>query len=191
VVADCLCVAEATGAESRYREAEKECMAVFFVLKMFREHSYEELFSVVTDHPALVWLMSLRYPKHRLARWILEFQTCDFYIQHVPQDGSLMSVPDARSRDTMSTDLVLCANCLEAVANFEDVLAADGVSSRCVQLGVENLQAEQVKQFGSLKRMVGENGRFMVGEEGLLYRVFTENDIRIVKPNVVMSLCFS
>jgi hypothetical protein len=33
--------------------------------------------------------------------------------------------------------------------------------------------------------MVGEHGRFLVGEIGLLYRVFTETDIRIVLPKTL------
>jgi uncharacterized glyoxalase superfamily protein PhnB len=93
------------GAEARYTVTEKECLAVLFGLKKFREHLYGEKFCVVTDHAALVWLMSLRDPKHRLARWILEFQAFDFDVQHAPGDGSLLSVPDALSRDTMSKDL--------------------------------------------------------------------------------------
>jgi hypothetical protein len=35
--------------------------------------------------------------------------------------------------------------------------------------------------------MVGEHGRFLVGEDGLMYRVFTEMDFRIVVPKTLRS----
>jgi hypothetical protein len=77
---------------------------------------------VVTDHSALVWQMSLRDPKHRLARWILEFQSFDFDVEHASGNGSIMVIPDALSRDTMDKDLTLCARCLETVGSMEDEL---------------------------------------------------------------------
>jgi hypothetical protein len=40
-----------------------------------------------------------------------------------------------------------------------------------------------------VKYMVGEHGRFLVGEDGLLYRVFTESDIRIVVPKTYEVRC--
>jgi RNase H-like domain found in reverse transcriptase len=72
------------GAEARYTVTEKEFLAVLFGLQKFRQHLYGERFGVVTDHSALVWLMSLQDPKHRLARWILEFQSFDIDMEHAP-----------------------------------------------------------------------------------------------------------
>jgi hypothetical protein len=51
--------------EARYTVTEKECLAILFELQKFRQHLYGERFGVVTDHSALVWLMSPRVPKHR------------------------------------------------------------------------------------------------------------------------------
>jgi hypothetical protein len=56
------------GAKARYTITENECLAVLFGLQKFRLHLYGERFGVVTVLSALVWLMSLRYPKYRLAR---------------------------------------------------------------------------------------------------------------------------
>jgi hypothetical protein len=56
------------GAEARYTVTEKEWLAVVFGLHNFRQHLYGERFDMITDHSALVLLMSLRDPKHRLAR---------------------------------------------------------------------------------------------------------------------------
>jgi hypothetical protein len=44
---------------------------------------------------------------------------------------------------------------------------------------------EQRKEFGDVKDMVGDHGRFLVGEDSLFYRVLTETDIRIVVPRAL------
>jgi uncharacterized glyoxalase superfamily protein PhnB len=58
--------AKQKGVEARYTVTKKKCLAVLFELQKFRQHLYGERFGVVTDHSALVWLMSLRVPKHRM-----------------------------------------------------------------------------------------------------------------------------
>jgi hypothetical protein len=134
---------------------------VLFGLQKFRRHLYGERFSVVTDHSALVWLMSLRDPKHRLARWSLEFQSFDFDVEHAPENGSIMVIPDALSRDTMDKDLTLCSRCLETVGSVEEELTQVDVL-RSADLSVQRVMEEKWKEFGDVKDMVGEHGRFLV-----------------------------
>jgi RNase H-like domain found in reverse transcriptase len=133
------------GAEARYTVTEKECLAVLFGLQKFRQHLYGERFDVVTDHSALVWLMSLQDPKLRLARWILEFQFSDFAVKHAPGNESIMVIPDAFSRDTMNKDLTLCARCLETVGSVgsveEELTQVDVL--RCADLSVQRVTEEQ------------------------------------------------
>jgi hypothetical protein len=130
--------------------------------------------------------MSLRDPKHRLARWILEFQSFDFDVEHAPGNGSIMVVPDALSRDTIDKDLTLCARCLKTVGSVEEELTQVDVL-RCADLSVKRVTEEQWKEFGDVKDMEREHGRFLVGEDGLLYWVFTETDIRIDVPKTLRS----
>jgi RNase H-like domain found in reverse transcriptase len=174
------------GAQERYTVTEKECLALLFGLKKFRQHLNGERFGVVTDHSALVWLTSLRDPKNRLARWILEFQSFDFDVKHAPGNGSIMVIPDALSRDTMDKDLTLCARCLESVGSVEEELNQVNIL-RSADLSVQRVTEEQWKESGDVKDMVGEHGRFLVGKDGLLYRVFMETDIRIVLPKTLRS----
>jgi hypothetical protein len=172
------------GAEAGYTVTEKECLAVLFGRQKFRQHLYGERIGVVTDHSALVWLMSLRDPKHRLARWIMEFQSFDIEVEHAPGNGSIMVIPDALSRDMMDKDLTLCARCLETVGSVEEALTQVDFL-QCADLRVERVMEEQRKEIGDVKDMVGDHGRFLVGEDSLLYRVFTETVIRIVVPKAL------
>jgi RNase H-like domain found in reverse transcriptase len=108
------------GAEVRWTVSEKESGAVIFGLKKFRHLLYGEEFTVVTDHKALAWLMSLTDPKDRLARWMLEAQYFAFAVECSPGGGEWMVVPDALSRDTFSKTIVYCGRCLEALCVLGD-----------------------------------------------------------------------
>jgi RNase H-like domain found in reverse transcriptase len=134
------------GAGARHTVTEKDCLPVLFGLQTFRQHLYGERFGVVTDHTALVWLMSLWDPKHRLARWILEFQSFDFEVKYAPGNGSIMSIPDALSRDTMDKDLTLCARCLETVGSVEEELTQVDFL-QCADLREERVMEEQRQEI--------------------------------------------
>ena len=51
---------------------------------------------VVTDHSSLRWLLNLKDPDGRLARWAIKFQAYDFEIEHRP--GSKHINADSLSR---------------------------------------------------------------------------------------------
>jgi Integrase zinc binding domain len=159
---------------------------VLFGQQKVRQHLYGEVYDVVTDHSALFWLLSLRNPKHWLARWISEFQSLDFDVEHVQGNRSIIVIPDALSRDMMNKYLTLCARCLETVGSAEEELTQVDVLS-CADLSVQRVTEEQWKEFGDVKDMMGEHGRFLFGEDGLLYRVFTEMDIWIIVPKTLRS----
>jgi RNase H-like domain found in reverse transcriptase len=104
------------GQRQRYTTTEKENLAVIFGLKTFQHVLYRESFEVVTDHMALIWLMSLKDPRERLARWIVEMRTFQFNVLHEKGDRELMAPPGAMSRDTVLTrGMTLCDRCLNGV----------------------------------------------------------------------------
>ena len=57
-----------TKTERNYTVTEKECLAV----KIFWPYIYGREFEAITDHKALKWLLTLKEPKSRLARWSME-----------------------------------------------------------------------------------------------------------------------
>jgi Integrase zinc binding domain len=71
----------------------------------------------VTDHAALVWLMSINDPTGRLARWSLYLQTYDFEIIH--KKGRIHSNVDVLSRP------VLLANAVQPTINDDETSEKD------------------------------------------------------------------
>ena len=79
-------------AELNYTITEKECLAVVWAVNQFRNYLFGVGFTVVTDHSALAWLMNIREPVGRLARWALYLQSYTFTMIH--RAGRIHIVPD-------------------------------------------------------------------------------------------------
>ncbi|XP_055918604.1 uncharacterized protein K02A2.6-like [Eupeodes corollae] len=110
-------------AQRNYSVTERECLAAVKGIQKFRPYVEGYRFTVVTDHSSLKWLMSLRDPTGRLARWSLKLQGFDFGIEH--RKGTLNVVPDALSR-VYEVDTLHSAVCPpESMSTNTDVLHID------------------------------------------------------------------
>ena len=85
-----------TPQEQNYSATEREALAVIDAVKRYRTYLFGRHFYIVTDHHSLRWLMNIREPTGRLARWALEIQQYDFDIIHRP--GLSHGNADAMSR---------------------------------------------------------------------------------------------
>ena len=85
-----------TGAQRNYSTTEQECLAIVWAIRKFRAFVEYSHFIVETDHQALQWLMRIKDPIGRLARWSLELQGYDFEIRY--RKGINNQAADALSR---------------------------------------------------------------------------------------------
>ncbi len=76
-------------------------MAIVYAIEKFRPYIEYTHFTVETDHQALKWLMEMKDPRGRLARWIMKLQGYSFTIRYRP--GKLNKVADALSRSPVNT----------------------------------------------------------------------------------------
>ena len=86
--------------EMNFGITEKECLAVVWAIKYFHYYLFGVKFTVVTDHSALHWLLTLKKdPTGRLARWSTILQSYKFEVIH--RKGKLHNNVDAISRPVL------------------------------------------------------------------------------------------
>jgi hypothetical protein len=69
-------------AESNYSITERECLAVIDSIKHWQDFLLMNKVYIITDSRPLKWLLSLKDPSFRLARWSLILGDCQLEIIH-------------------------------------------------------------------------------------------------------------
>ena len=101
-------------AEQNYSTTEKECLEVIWaVTTKCRPYLHGSKFTIITDHAALKWLLTLTNPNGRLARWNLKLLEYDF--EEVTRPGRLHSLPDALSRLPTRDDVTISIQKLQPI----------------------------------------------------------------------------
>ena len=66
--------------EQNYSATEKEALAIVEAMEHFHVYLYGLDVIVCTDHQPLIWMMNVRDPQHRVARWIVRLSEYSFVL---------------------------------------------------------------------------------------------------------------
>ncbi|UYV73003.1 hypothetical protein LAZ67_10001459 [Cordylochernes scorpioides] len=146
-----------TKAENNYSTTEKECLAVVWALGKFRPYLYGRPFTVVTDHHMLCWLVGMKDPSGRLARWALKLQEYDINI--VYKSGRKHKDADCLSRSPLADTAEIEGH----VISIQDAAEEQSKDPRLVgireKLANENLKGYQMIGSVLYKKIYDPEGK--------------------------------
>ncbi|GBN54506.1 Retrovirus-related Pol polyprotein from transposon 297 [Araneus ventricosus] len=93
-------------AERNYSAKEREALAVVWAMNKFRGYIEGSKITVASDHQPLKWLMKLKSPSGRLARWALQLQSFDLNLEYIP--GKSNVIADMLSRLDYDQEIPSC-----------------------------------------------------------------------------------
>lgn len=100
-------------AERNYSTTEREALAVVGAVEKFCGYIEGSEVKILTDHQPLKWLMSLKSPTGRLARWALQLQPYNIEIGYNPGRNNVvadtLSRPPCPDEDHVQESCVMCS----------------------------------------------------------------------------------
>lgn len=152
-------------AERNYSATEREALSVVFAIKRNHPYLHNKRFLVITDHAALAWLMKLKDPTGRLARWSLLLQMYDFEIRHRP--GIKNGNADALSRRPY-TQINACDPPPSSVSR---VLTSQSRDQELHPI-IRYLQCDELPQNDEdARKLLLEVDNYVLDDNGLLYHI--------------------
>ncbi|GFW52279.1 retrovirus-related Pol polyprotein from transposon 17.6 [Trichonephila clavipes] len=135
-----------TPAERNYSTTEREVLAVVWALKKFRGYIEGTEITVASDHQPLKWLLNLKSPTGRLARWALEIQSFNLKVQYIP--GKANVVADMLSRPVTQEECFYEAN---------NITIADILTRSCKDMREAQHKNDNLKKNHRHFRIPSEN----------------------------------
>lgn len=162
-----------TPAEINYGTTEKEALALVWAVTKFRGYIEGSTTIVQTDHQPLKWLMSLKAPSGRLARWSLLLQAYDLRIEYTP--GRLNVVADMLSRpprDDLGEEVISNLVSVDLPSETAGNLRREQLEDDALSKIINAFESEDQTDL-EYKRWA-ERGYFM--NNGILYRYVPDID---------------
>ena len=154
-----------TAPEKNYSVTERECLALVEGVKHYHVYLLNNEFTAYADHNALKYLMSVKNPAGRLARWALELQKYNFTIKHRP--GVKNANADALSR-IPHTVLALDSPGLQTDCIFE----SQRRDSELIPL-ISYLESDELPEDDKLRKTIlhlADN--YFLDGDGLLFHIW-------------------
>ena len=157
-----------TATEMNYSTTEREALAVVVAIEKCRPYLFGKHFTVVTDHQSLRWLLSIKDPTGRLARWSLKLQQYTFTIQYRP--GKKHGNADSLSRRIYGTvSSITIPN-----KTIDDIKDAQRQDSALIDL-IMYLDTQQLPQSTKASSHILKlEDHFNLNADGLLYHITTK-----------------
>ena len=147
--------------EVNYTVTEQEALAVITGVKHFEHYLVGRKFTVITDHTALVWLLTQKQPRGRIARWILTLQSFDFTVKHKP--GVSHKNADAISRITNLPEVLALDANIFTQENIKDKQREDKTLAPLIKL----LESKGIHEDAGQEEDMGN--KFLLDEQGILW----------------------
>ena len=161
-------------AEKNYSAFEREALGIVFALKKFRHYLLSNQFKLYTDHQALKYVINLRDPHGRIARWMSLFAEFDFEIVYRP--GEKNANADYLSRPVQGKVDMMVLN-----IGMEEDLAAVYKYLETGMTGAETQAERRSIKMKAKKYLVHEGEIYRRTARGLRYVPKVEARLRIMK----------
>jgi hypothetical protein len=145
------------GAELYYPPVEKECAGVIFGVKENRIYLECVHFKIRVDCKPLNWLMSMKDPAGRLARWAIYLQSFDFEIK-----GSHHANVDALSRPVV--------NSIISNESIDEKTSIDIMDDECLKNFVKTSKHANGASRKQIRRIENLARHYKVDQHGYWYR---------------------
>ena len=164
-------------AEKNYSVTEREALALVAGIRHFRSYLYGVHFKVFTDHSAVRWLMQLKEPSGRLARWALLLQQYDFVIIH--RAGHSNGNADALSRRPYGPVIATFDSSGVQIERVRDLQRRDPALADIIEyLEWEELPANNKKA----KALLHTIDQYYLDSDGLLCHIWFPGNHRVPTP---------
>ena len=150
--------------EKKYSVTEREALSVIVAIQKCRLYLLGNHSTVVVDHQALKWLMSLCDPTGRLALWTLTLQGYDFTIQYRPGKDHANADVLSRRVYTIFQQPILPQTSTEELRNAQ-------IRDDKLQPLIPYLQDGTLpKDAPTAEKILRQEGQYFLSDNNILYR---------------------